>query len=135
MFIADALSTGSLFSLTILELITGVVFIVGFMLSLWKVYYSFTKELHASLAAYGETVQTSLITFETKVVNQIREEIKMSIAILENRQELRIAIAEDKIHTHNDELKDLRDVSYKVKLMEVDLAGLKERVTALEKSY
>jgi hypothetical protein len=76
-----------------------------------------------------------LISFETKVVNQIREEIKMSIAILENRQELRIAIAEDKIHTHNDEIKSLRDVSYKVKLMEADLAGIKERVAALEKSY
>ena len=135
MFIAEALSTGSLFSLTLLELITGVIFVIGFMVSLWKVYYSFTKELHTSLAAYGETMQNSLITFETKVVNQIREELKMSIAILENRQELRIAIAEDKIHSHTDELKDLRDVSYKVKLLEADLAGIKERVTALEKSY
>jgi hypothetical protein len=135
MFIADVLSTGSLFSLTLLELITGVVFIVGFMMSFWKLYDAFRKELHNSLASYGETVQTSLISFETKVVNQIREEIKMSIAILENRQELRIAIAEDKIHTHNDEIKSLRDVSYKVKLMEADLAGIKERVAALEKSY
>lgn len=135
MFIAEALSTGSLFSLTLLELVTGVIFIVGFMFSLWKVYDSFRKELHVSLAAYGETVQTSLVTFETKVVNQIREEIKMSIAILENRQELRIAIAEDKIHSHSDELKSLRDVCYKVKIMEADLAGLKERIAALEKSY
>lgn len=135
MLIADVMTTSSLFSLTLLELVTGLIFVIGFMFSLWKVFDSFTKELHNSLSAYGETMQNSLINFETKVVNQIREEIKMSITILENRQELRIAIAEDKIHTHNDELRDLRDVSYKVKLMEVDLAVVKERVAALEKSY
>lgn len=132
MFIAEVLTTGSLFSLTILELITGVCFIVGFMVSLWKVYDAFKKELHTGLTAYSKTVQESLSTFETKVINQIREEIKMSITLLENRQELRIAIAEDKLHSHTKELEGLRDISFRVKQLESDIAGLKYRIQEVE---
>jgi SMC interacting uncharacterized protein involved in chromosome segregation len=130
---ATEINTTSLFSLTIVELISGVVFIVGFMLSLWKVYDSFKKELHASLKDSSESIHSSLKEFEAKITSQIREEIKYSITLLENKQELRIGIAEEKVRQHEEELRLLRDCKLKIQLLENDLAGLKERLNHLEK--
>ena len=131
--VAEQLSTSSMFSLTIVELISGIVFIVAFMFSLWKLYDSFKKELHSSLKDSSDFIQGSLKEFENRLTSQIREEIKYSVTLLENKQESRPAITEEKVRTHEEEIRLLRDCKLKITLLENDVATLKERVHDLEK--
>jgi hypothetical protein len=132
--VATELNTASLFSLTIVELLSGVVFIVAFMFSLWKLYDSFKKELHNSLRDSSEFIQGSLKDFENRITSQIREEIKYSITLLENKQESRLTITEEKVRMHSEELILLRDCKLKITLLENDLAGLKDRLLSLERN-
>jgi hypothetical protein len=131
--VAEQLSTSSMFSLTIVELVSGIVFIIGFMLSLWKLYDSFKKELHHSLKDSSEFIQGSLKEFENRITSQIREEIKYSVTILENKQESRLAITEEKVRMHEEEIRLLRDCKLKITLLENDVAALKEKIHDLEK--
>jgi hypothetical protein len=131
---AAELNTASLFSLTIVELLSGVVFIVAFMFSLWKLYDSFKKELHHSLKDSSEFIQGSLKEFENRITSQIREEIKYSVTLLENKQESRLGITEEKVRMHEEEIRLLRDCKLKITLLENDLVTLKDRVHNLERS-
>ena len=122
--VAEQLSTSSMFSLTIVELISGIVFIVAFMFSLWKLYDSFKKELHSSLKDSSDFIQGSLKEFENRLTSQIREEIKYSVTLLENKQESRLGITEEKVRMHEEEIRLLRDCKLKITLLAVSYTHL-----------
>jgi hypothetical protein len=131
---AATLTSGSLFSLTILELVTGLVFVLGLALGAWKMVEGLKTDLHSSLEKHTNNISNSMKEFEDRLVSQIRDEIKYSVTLTEAKQEARLNINESKIASHETELRELREVKYRMQTLEQELASLKHRVEAIEAS-
>jgi hypothetical protein len=128
---AAAVTTSTVIGLTITEIITTLIFICGFFISMYGFLQSFKKELHASLEKHGETTKTEMRSFEERIVAQIREEIKTNISLAESKQEARLAVHENKIGLHEEDLKGLRDVKYRITQLETEIERIKVSIDTL----
>ena len=91
-------------------------------------------DLHSSLEKHTNNISNSMKEFEDRLVSQIRDEIKYSVTLTEAKQEARLNINESKIASHETELRELREVKYRMQTLEQELASLKHRVEAIEAS-
>jgi len=130
---AAALTSGSLFSLTILELVTGLVFVLGLALGAWKMVEGLKTDLHSSLEKHTNNISNSMKEFEDRLVSQIRDEIKYSVTLTEAKQEARLNINESKIASHETELRELREIKYKMQALEAQSLHLEEEMTTVKR--
>lgn len=121
-------TTGTIVGLTVGEIVAAVVAFLGFVGTLWVFFDNLKKELHSNLKAQSEETRSNMREFEERIVTQIREEIKVNISLAESKQEARLAINESKIGSHEEELRGLRDVKYRIGQLETELQALKAYV-------
>lgn len=118
-------TTATVIGLTIGEIVAAVVAFLGFVGTLWVFFDNFKKDLHTTLKAQSEETRNNMKEFEERIVTQIREEIKVNISLAESKQEARLAINESKIGSHEEELRNMRDIPYRVRQLEAELQAIK----------
>jgi FKBP-type peptidyl-prolyl cis-trans isomerase (trigger factor) len=118
-------TTATVIGLSIGEIVAALVFFLGLFGGLWAFFDNLKKDLHSTLKSQSEETRNNMKEFEERIVNQIREEIKTNISLAESKQEARLAINESKISSHEDELRSMRDIPYRVRQLEAELQAIK----------